>query len=149
MKPFPHKMTPKTMDYLDALVAEGTPPVDVLLSKTREDIAMMDVFFADGTFRIFYLEWADDILAHYKQAIEGVGYGPRGLANLIHMEVMERSKQQGVSHKSGVIGLSPDLVAHFGKHLEEWGRYGYKFVQSEACHGMSYVIGFSEDSKDR
>jgi hypothetical protein len=148
MKPFPHKMTPMTMEYLDALTAEGTPPVDVLLSLTREDIAMMDVFFADGTFKIFYMEWNGETLQHYKDAIEHVGYGPRGLANLIHMEVVARSKEQGVSHKSGVIGLSPDLVAHFGKHLDEWGRYGYKFVQSEACHGMSYVIGFSEDSKD-
>ena len=149
MKPFPRKLTEPNLDYLKALTDSGRKPVDVALSQIGEDIAQIDVIFPDDKSAIYYFEITDGLWDHFREAVEFVGYGPHGFGNMVHAEVLGMAREQGRKPEAFVVALSRGMFDHLGRTLLQWTYYGYRFVIDESLHGLSYVIGSSDDPKYR
>ena len=150
MNPYrPKNITEPNLDYLKALAAEGRKPVDVALSVISEDCAQIDVIFADDSSKVDYFDYPASLWEHFREAIEYVGYGPQGFGNLVHAEICDMARTNGVKNEAFVVALSRGMFEHLGRSLKQWTYYGYRFVIDESLHGISYVIGSSDNPKYR
>jgi hypothetical protein len=87
------------MAYLEEITRTGQRIVDVFLIGMLPTVHEMTVYLADGSKPVYYIE-ADTktVMAHYRQAIEYSGYGPRGLQNRAASDDNVRCRVLGCHH---------------------------------------------------
>jgi hypothetical protein len=140
---------PPNMSYLESLRNQGHSVIDVLILTIGPDKAAVTVFLKGEDERKFHIEGKSSVLmAHFRQAVEFSGYGPRGLANLIHADVMERSRLEKCKAERFEILVSQECLERVGTHLKPWAYYGYKlFLWNQANAGITYMIRRTEDGQ--
>lgn len=140
----PHRFRPQvppTMDYLEEIVRSGARIIDVSLIALLPTIREIRVYLEDGKERVYYMEGAaETIMTHFRQAVEFSGFGPRGLGNLIHADVMQQVRDTGKKQEQFDVWVSQECLNRINSHVEPWTRYGYKILVSPAMTGMTYAI---------
>lgn len=133
-------IVPPTIDYLVSISSGGQNVVDVMLTKIAKDLCKMMVYLDDGSIKVFYMEDSTDVFPHYREAVQYSGFGPRGLGNVIHADVMEKCRDTGKKQDQFVASVSQEICDRLGKHAEHWTHYGYSLIVDPKLHGMSYLI---------
>jgi len=111
-----------------------------MLIRIAKDLCKMMVYLDDGSTKDFYMEESPDVFPHYREAVQYSGYGPRGLGNLIHADVMEKCRDTGQKTDQFIASVSQKICDRLGKHGEYWTHYGYSLIVDPRLHGMSYLI---------
>ena len=132
---------PPTMAYLEEITRTGQRIVDVFLIGMLPTVHEMTVYLADGSKPVYYIE-ADTktVMAHYRQAIEYSGYGPRGLGNLIHANVMEKCREKGKEQEQFEVLVSQECFDRIKSHAQQWTYYGYALLVSPSFKGVTFAI---------
>jgi len=133
---------PPTLKYLEDLGREGQKVVDVCITTVLPETYAMDVYLSGGEQRTFYIEGDHQtIRAHYLQAIEFSGYGPRGFSNLIHAEVMQKCRETGRKSDKFEVRVSLDVIIRVREHLGHFtGGHGYLLSGDPTLKGLTFVI---------
>ncbi len=128
-----------TLDYLKALSVAGVKVVDVAAVGVANDRDLMRVYGADGQQYQFQLRADHEtFMRHYKEAIEYLGYGPKGLSNLIYAGALDFGRQQGLKNSEVEVLLSQDCVERVGDAVQEYMTYGFTFTVSPSLSGLGY-----------
>jgi len=143
-----HPKVEPTMDYLHELTASGHKVVDVMLTRIRQDMCRMWVYFPDDTYKHFYIEQSDRVFPHFREAVEYCDYGPRGLGNVIHADLCQKIKETGIKMEDYIVSVSTGVFERLGRHGEHWTHYGYSIVVDSRLPGMSYVFTPKKEASD-
>ena len=137
MKP---KEVEPTLDYLKALSAAGLNPIDVWASTVDIDLHLVRVCLPDRTIE-FVIKCGNDVfMAHYRQAIEYCGFGPRGLSNLVYADAVTFAKGHKIKNTEVEIRVSKECAERLGTSIQDYMSYGLTFTVSSTHSGLSYTI---------
>jgi hypothetical protein len=140
MKRFSPIITPPNINYLKELAESGSMPVDVELTKIRDDLARVTVFFSGADPVMYYFEITEDLWNSFWDAVAFSGYGKRGLGNIIHHEALQMARHENLEPWDLTVAVSPEIRDRFGHTVEHWTDYGYTFIVDPTLNGAMYTI---------
>ena len=79
-------------------------------------------------------------MPHFREAVEYSEFGPRGLGNLIHADVIEKTHVTGLPQDQFTVLLSQDIFTKLGDLAERWTHYDYKVELDPSLQGFSYAV---------
>jgi hypothetical protein len=127
---------------LEALQAAGHTLTDIAVCMMRPGWYRIWVYTAESDdHHEFHIECDRPTMAlHHPAAVEFTGFGPRGLGNLIHMEVTQRAADAGIPREQFRVLLSEACWQRVQPDIQHWSGYGYTFHLSPALSGFSFVV---------
>ncbi len=132
---------PPTLAYLEEIVRNGHRITDVFLTGMLPTMHEMKVYLEGEKVLVYYIEGdTATIMDHYRKAIEFSGYGPRGLGNLIHADVMQRCRQTGHKQEDFEVLVSRECLNRIQAHATQWTYYGYKILVSPSLAGLAFTV---------
>lgn len=135
------RLVPANLHYLQELVAQGLRPVDIWTTAVDQDLNLVRVYLENGERTEFFIqEQGANFLAHYKEALEFCGFGPKGLASLVHAEALEFARTRNLPIHEVEVHLSKRCLKRVGH--ENSRHLARKLALRVSPHGSVLAYSF-------